>query len=248
MRTYPIYEQMQVEGMEIGVKTFAILLFACSQRGDVGRAKMYWDEMLQFGIEPNVVCYNTMLNVYAKSNLLGDVPDVSKDMMWRVHPKLREPRMTWEEYMHLETQDYTLLDTAPTTDDMKEMSEEEKASQLRLLGGARYEHIGEKDTGHDQDVEYQAGGDSIFKINTGREFRLTLITFIFLTFLKIFFIYYYRLPLTWDAYPNSKEKKETLQKRNIAGKNHIKLFLILLLNHLKSLLFNHLKLLLLLFI
>jgi pentatricopeptide repeat protein len=191
MRAHITYEQMKADNIEMNVVTFGTLLFACTQRGDVERAKIYWNEMKELKIQPNQICYDTMLNVYAKSNLCGAVPEVSEDKFWRINPKFREPRLTWQEYNVLDNLDHDLNDILPTTPE-SDMTEEDKANQLRMLGGGGWEFPGDPENkGHD--IEPGSVREPFDKNNK----------------------HLFRNPLTIEELPPPMEAKETLQKRNL---------------------------------
>ncbi len=61
------FQQMKAGGFAPDLRTYNAVLLACSQAGDVQRAKEYMKEMAEAGVRPSTVTFNTLLSVYARA-------------------------------------------------------------------------------------------------------------------------------------------------------------------------------------
>ena len=55
------------EDVAPSVRTWNVLLSSCTAQGDTRKAKRFWLQMKENGIQPDIVSYNTLLNCYAHS-------------------------------------------------------------------------------------------------------------------------------------------------------------------------------------
>ena len=65
------FQQMRAGGFAPDLRTYNAVLLACSQAGDVNRAKEYMKGMAEAKVRPDVATFNTLLAVYARA--LGGV-------------------------------------------------------------------------------------------------------------------------------------------------------------------------------
>ena len=65
-QAHALVQQMKAHGLAPDRRTYNAALLACSQSGDVNRAKDYMKSMSEEGVRPDIVTFNTLLSVYAR--------------------------------------------------------------------------------------------------------------------------------------------------------------------------------------
>ncbi|RHZ75554.1 hypothetical protein Glove_212g109 [Diversispora epigaea] len=66
-QAFALYDDMRKKGIERNQKTFTMLIQACVKTRDVKQAKSLYNDMLKEGIIPDVIIYNTLINVTARN-------------------------------------------------------------------------------------------------------------------------------------------------------------------------------------
>ncbi|CAG8530633.1 11384_t:CDS:2 [Diversispora eburnea] len=66
-QAFALYDDMRKKGIERNQKTFTMLIQACVKTRDVKQAKSLYNDMLREGIIPDVIIYNTLINVTARN-------------------------------------------------------------------------------------------------------------------------------------------------------------------------------------
>lgn len=61
------FQQMKAGGFAPDLRSYNAVLLACSQAGDVNRAKDYMKDMAERGVQPDTATFNTLLAVYARA-------------------------------------------------------------------------------------------------------------------------------------------------------------------------------------
>ncbi|KAK0573256.1 hypothetical protein LWI29_005072 [Acer saccharum] len=76
-----LFQRMQDSGVRPNVVTFVAVLTACSHSGLVVEAKHYMDSMhSQYGVDPTIDHYNSMIDIYSRAGLLQEAFELIKSM------------------------------------------------------------------------------------------------------------------------------------------------------------------------
>jgi len=99
------------------VRTWNILLSSCTVKGDVNKAKHFWQRMSKHGIEPDIVSYNTLLNCYARSSKIQNRKEklnYQKVVTSIIHRLRHDPNVTPNHITYLAIVNFWINQGLPT--------------------------------------------------------------------------------------------------------------------------------------
>jgi len=79
-RVWDVYQEMRASNMELTVATYNALVDACARCGELGRMEPLLKDMVEQGIEPNVITHSTVLKGYCQQGRLEKAFELMEQM------------------------------------------------------------------------------------------------------------------------------------------------------------------------